>query len=157
MIWGSIQKDHKTREPNSPKFYSAYSIIDQLKGFKQVFVTWYCSRRGSNSESYSQLIAQYDRLPAQYKRRAELYVDTLFRQPEIALLQQSVKKSFGVAIHTIVQSLPMTADSYLNFVHPEIMVDHKHVGILSVAPEALPPVSLKARGVYDLRHCQLAI
>jgi hypothetical protein len=157
MIWGCLKKDNQTRIPQHPQRYSAYSLIDHYKGFKQVFVAWYCYQRDAAPECYSRLVADYQDLPAPYKRRAEMYVDALFNKSEIVLLRQHVKDAFGIDIRPLKESLPMSEDSYLNYIHPEIMVDHKRVGILDIAPLKAFSIHFKARGVYDLHHCQPAI
>jgi hypothetical protein len=156
MIWGRKKRKKQTHLSYHPKRYSAYSLIDRFNGYKQVFVTWFCCQREAKPGGYSHLVANYHRLQDHLKTRAELYIDNLFAKQEVALLKRQVKKTYGFEVYLVCESFPMVTDKYLNYIHPEIMVDHRQVEILDLPMPKSCPVRFKVRGISDFRNCQPA-
>lgn len=73
------------------ELFTAYSIVDNFKGFKNVHFYWFCSNREQPPAPFHELINNYNNLDDHSRFYAEQYILELFTREEIESFRQYLK------------------------------------------------------------------
>jgi len=100
-------KDGKARENLKIRLFSAYSTVDDFKGYDRVRLNWICLERRSPLTPYSSLIEGYAQISEQVRPFFEQYAKELFTEDEIGLLESHLDDGFGADFTTNEELVPL--------------------------------------------------
>ena len=95
------------RENLKIRLFSAYSIVDDFKGYDHVRLNWICLERKSPIAPYGELIEGYAQIGEQVRPFFEQYVKELFTEDEIGLLSEHLKGVLGATFTTDEEPVPL--------------------------------------------------
>lgn len=94
---------------NKSKRYTAYSVIDNVKGRLLVPVNWAKMNTKLDEADYREIIKDYDHLSAEEKSKAEAWASQLFTEDEISILRLFLRKRFRAGLLEQKHFLPIEA------------------------------------------------
>lgn len=95
------------REDRQPRLFSAYSMVDDFKGYDRVRLNWIYLERQAPSWPYGKLIDGYAQIGEQVRHFFEQYVKELFTEEEIEMLRVHLKAGFGSNFTVNEEQLPV--------------------------------------------------
>jgi len=88
------------------KLFRAYTVRENYKDRDSVIVDWYCEKRAEPVAPYETLIANYDELDDDEKRRARTLVNRFLTGPEVRELAAFMMAQSGFSVHSREAPLP---------------------------------------------------
>jgi hypothetical protein len=100
-------KEGVAQENLKLRLFSAYSLVDDFKGYDRVRLNWICLERRSPAGPYSKLIEGYAQIGDQVRPFFEQYVKELFSEDEVGLLGSYLKGSLGAGFVSNEELVPI--------------------------------------------------
>lgn len=90
------------------KLFSAYSLIDNFRGYDCVRLNWVYLGRKFPVGRFEKLIDGYKQIDERMRSYFEEYVNELFTEEEVEKLRGFVSAAVGVDVHAVEQELPIS-------------------------------------------------
>jgi hypothetical protein len=100
-------KEGQAPENQKIRLFSAYSMVDDFKGYDRVRLNWVCLERRSPLAPYSRLIEGYAQIGEQVRPFFEQYAKELFTEDEIGLLGSHLQGGLGVGFTANEELIPL--------------------------------------------------
>lgn len=144
-------KDGRGPENLKVRLFSAYSMVDDFKGYDCVRLNWICLERKSPVAPYGALIDGYAQISEQVRHFFEQYVKELFTEDEVELLGGRIKAVFSENFIINEETVPFPS-VFIPTPYRQIKPGEPR-GFFKPAGESEADLPFDFCGYYDLSRC----